>query len=383
MENRENMERFCNYCQVIHEINAFTTYTKTRKFADGSSKKYTCYKCKIYTKDRIEKNREKRKEYLKKNKEQIQKKQKEYFEKNKEHLMRIKKEYEIKNKENIKIKRNEYNEKNKDILKIRNKVHRQKNAEKISKKKKEYNEKNKEKISIKRKKYHRTIFGYINSIISSSKKADKKKGYVCDIDYEYLLILLEKQNYKCSYCNHDIHIAQDDKKLSQASLDRYNCNFGHSKGNVKWTCFFCNFAKNSVSDDIFKQFLDVLFGNNTIYQDDYEKDKYFVALLQNNCKKTDIKKFGEDCVNDVITTNEIRDMINKQNNKCAITGLPLINTILHKFPFKPSVDRIKNNIGHTKDNCQIVCLAIQMGKNSFSDEEVKNYIAEIKKINKN
>lgn len=55
--------------------------------------------------------------------------------------------------------------------------------------------------------------------------------------------------------------------------------------------------------------------------------------------------------------------------KCEITGLPLdFNKPKKKGakpPFTPSVDRIDPTKGYTKDNCQVVCWALNRAKGEF------------------
>ncbi|AYV78339.1 MAG: hypothetical protein Edafosvirus10_14 [Edafosvirus sp.] len=47
-----------------------------------------------------------------------------------------------------------------------------------------------------------------------------------------------------------------------------------------------------------------------------------------------------------------------------------------------SVDRIDNTKGHTLENCQLVCMAINLGKLNKSNEDMIKYIKEIREINK-
>lgn len=51
-----------------------------------------------------------------------------------------------------------------------------------------------------------------------------------------------------------------------------------------------------------------------------------------------------------------------KENKCDIT--------LKKEPFKPSIDRIDNNKGYTKDNIKICWLIENYCKNTFTDDDV-------------
>lgn len=95
---------------------------------------------------------------------------------------------------------------------------------------------------------------------------------------------------------------------------------------------------------------------------------------------SDKKKFGSV---KTITTKEIEEMIKMQNYKCAVSGLPLFfHPSEKRFILQPSVDRIDNTKPHTKDNSQIVCLAIQFGRLTNSVEDVKTHINKIREINK-
>lgn len=284
----------------------------------------------------------------------------------------------VKRREGQKI----YNEKNKEALAEKKKIYLDKNKEIIREKGKIYSAKNSEKIKIRHKAYTRTLNGFIIHALHRCKTKDKKKKIVCDLDEEYLNILLMLQDNKCYYCNHELETECDEMSLSQASPDSLCSEKGHIKGNVVWSCLFCNLAKSTNSEETFRLFLDVLFDKEDIDIDDYENIYNFALDLHSSCRKTDIKKLGEEIRDTVITKKEIEEMIMDQDNKCAITGLPLISTKINRFPFKPSVDRLNNIIHHTKDNCQIVCLAIQYGKLTFSNEAIKNYIAELKEINK-
>jgi hypothetical protein len=55
---------------------------------------------------------------------------------------------------------------------------------------------------------------------------------------------------------------------------------------------------------------------------------------------------------------------------CAVSGLPFsFGTQLH-FPFSPSIDRIKSDLGYTADNCRFVLFAINSFKGTGTDEDM-------------
>jgi hypothetical protein len=58
---------------------------------------------------------------------------------------------------------------------------------------------------------------------------------------------------------------------------------------------------------------------------------------------------------------------------CEATGVVLVlerqSGVSHS-PFRPSIDRIDNNKGYTKDNCRIVCVIYNKAKSDYSDLDV-------------
>jgi len=45
-----------------------------------------------------------------------------------------------------------------------------------------------------------------------------------------------------------------------------------------------------------------------------------------------------------------------------------------------SVDRVNNDKSHTADNCQLVCLAINYGKNDNTNDGAIEYIKKIREL---
>ena len=71
------------------------------------------------------------------------------------------------------------------------------------------------------------------------------------------------------------------------------------------------------------------------------------------------------------------EILNKQGNKCAITGLDFDlsnHEIYHRNPLGPSIDRIDSNKGYTPDNIQIVCVFYNCMKSEWSNEDLKYFI---------
>jgi hypothetical protein len=59
--------------------------------------------------------------------------------------------------------------------------------------------------------------------------------------------------------------------------------------------------------------------------------------------------------------------------KCEATGVDLMlekrENVCHA-PFRPSIDRIDNSRGYTKDNCRVVCVIFNKAKSDCLDEDV-------------
>lgn len=66
----------------------------------------------------------------------------------------------------------------------------------------------------------------------------------------------------------------------------------------------------------------------------------------------------------------------KLNGVCERTLIPFYIGPYEKHrrhPFAPSIDRIDNNKGYTKDNCQVVVWMYNQMKNEYSDDLVYNF----------
>jgi hypothetical protein len=67
----------------------------------------------------------------------------------------------------------------------------------------------------------------------------------------------------------------------------------------------------------------------------------------------------------------LKELWNKQEGKCAISGLNMTYEIFKGRIFtNVSVDRIDSNKGYTKNNVQLVCMAINQMKSDMSIEEL-------------
>ena len=95
-----------------------------------------------------------------------------------------------------------------------------------------------------------------------------------------------------------------------------------------------------------------------IYYKTKQKDSYvfgrFITNIKSRCKKTN-REFG-------LTEKFIADLYIKQNGKCALSGIELLEDNM-------SIDRIDSNKGYTKNNIQWVDLNINRMKTNLIQED--------------
>lgn len=99
--------------------------------------------------------------------------------------------------------------------------------------------------------------------------------------------------------------------------------------------------------------------------------KMFLTCRNNCIKRNKILEFN-------ITEQDIIDLYNRQNGRCAYTNEKLTRICYTKVAgnkkindFNISIDRIDSNKGYTVNNIQLVGAVINIMKNDMSDKEFK------------
>ncbi len=371
------MSRYCKNCKVEHLISEFLVIKSKSKLVDGSTKINLTYRCKKYVNSV-------RKIYHEKNKEKLKEHEKQYNEQNKEKIKERHKRYNEKNSEKIKEYSKQYNENNSEKIKEQSKQYKEKNSEKLKEQSKQYSEINKEIIKekyvknskvINERKFvkKQTYEGTLQNLVKYRKDYNKKRGQTCDIDVAYIKLLLENQNSKCIYCNHNLEIMHKSGKYEQISVDRVDSSKLYSKDNIHISCVFCNHAKNDMDDLMYKTFIGILRGNK--FDSEYTEQKNAMCKLVHACRNGDKKKNLN--LENTITLAQARELLVKQNNRCAISGVEFVNSNDKRFALRMSIDRKDNTKGHTLDNCQFILLAINYGKSNKTNDEAIQYVKEI------
>lgn len=78
----------------------------------------------------------------------------------------------------------------------------------------------------------------------------------------------------------------------------------------------------------------------------------------------------------------ILNLINKQNGKCFWLGIPFL-LVRRRDPQQPSIDRLDNSKGYTRDNVVVSCLAANYARNNSTTERFKEFISLLKESIKN
>lgn len=161
-----------------------------------------------------------------------------FRENNKDLIKEIDKKSYYKNHDKKLLRRKKYDEKNKDIIKAKRKKYYEKNKVLISERNKIYHLKNKEKRNLScRKRYEKDSIEYI--LRARERKILKTTTSDKTITVESLKLLIEKQKYRCIYCEKDLR--ETEKHLDH--IIPISKGGIHSIKNVQWVCKDCNLSK--------------------------------------------------------------------------------------------------------------------------------------------
>lgn len=183
-------------------------------------------------------------------------------------------------------------------------------------------------------------------------------------DFEFVKTLFLKQSGNCHWCN--VELTTGKSTLDKISIDRIDSNLAHINENVVISCFLCNFSKGCMIDSDWKDLLNIIKGIKHKWDLSEYNSKAVTSTLSNirGLNSKNLEKTTEKTVD----VEWLYNRLQLQDFKCAITQLPFYYIDKKYFPLAPSIDRINSGL-HTKDNCQLVCRFVNLGKNSFSDDD--------------
>lgn len=213
------------------------------------------------------------------------------------------------------------------------------------------------------------------------KKGKLKKDQICNLEISDIDQLLEKQNKKCYYCSKELIIKRGGERLNGShygshkniSLDRLKSNTGHIKNNVILSCLFCNIGRNCAEEEQWKEMIKVL-NSTKLYQPDYLEEEYY-GKWASNLKDRIIMRHTK--ISDEKTDITL-EWIKSQPLVCYYTGIKLYPSKKSWYVFQPSLDRIDNTKGYTKDNVIMVCRGLNSARNQMEFFEFLNYLKTFK-----
>ena len=208
-------------------------------------------------------------------------------------------------------------------------------------------------------------------LVHDSKTSDILKNRKNDITVKDLIDMYNKNN-NCHWCSFPVKLecrSSNCIKLDNISLDRLDNTNGHMKNNCVISCLFCNYARSDCDKEQWKTVINILNGTLKILDFSKYDCSYHIWKTCKILKEYDKEHDKEELINSKWLHSEI-----KQNRwYCTLTGLPIYPSVHNYFPWHPSIDRVNNNIGHTKDNCVITCRFINLGKNDIDTEKFKEW----------
>lgn len=115
-------------------------------------------------------------------------------------------------------------------------------------------------------------------------------------------------------------------------------------------------------------------------RDELTPFRVFIKRCRHYCRKHGGQKFKTSNLSAKI----LKEVWDKQGGICPYTNLKMelpANKELGfdglKSPLNASLDRIDSDKGYNKDNIEFVCLAVNYAKNTFSREEMKDFLAKV------
>jgi len=192
--------------------------------------------------------------------------------------------------------------------------------------------------------------------VCKSKKQNRqyqiKSEYLKKYSIEYFYISPIK---KCKIC-------KKTKKLSEFYLDRKrrdNCDI------------YCKSCSNSRNKNYRKK--TIRYGNNW--------QKFIISTIKNSSSLARLsekydKDFNLEAMSE-ITVNFLTKLKEKQNNKCNWFGVD-IDFTRNNWLRSPSLDRLDNDKGYTRDNVVLTCRSANLARNKSTVEEMNNFLSELK-----
>jgi hypothetical protein len=98
--------------------------------------------------------------------------------------------------------------------------------------------------------------------LSKIKYRCNQKRIDFDIDVDYLINVLEQQDYKCKLTGIPLRFeAGEGSNMLAASVDRIDASRGYVKGNIQYVCYWANTAKSNLPQNVFLEMCKTVVAN--------------------------------------------------------------------------------------------------------------------------
>lgn len=98
------------------------------------------------------------------------------------------------------------------------------------------------------------------------------------------------------------------------------------------------------------------------------KERILNAKLRSNKKNVEF----------TITEDYVQELLEKQNGKCALSGIAMTFILGEgRVPTNISIDRKDTDLGYTKENIQLVCMAVNQMKSDMTETQLIEFCKSI------
>jgi hypothetical protein len=237
----------------------------------------------------------------------------------------------------------------------------------------------------------------ISTRINAAKnKALQRKAYgrdecgLFEIDLEYILIILKKQQNRCVYSNKELSFSYNDRDV--ISIDRIDSNQGYVQGNIQLLSSYVNWMKLDHDEDVFFELISKIFSHSFCIEDYQNKEEYthrninskmmkqisiMLKTAKSSARKRRLERGRYECGEYDITPDDITNLIKSQDNRCFLSGIEFDWKYGTNSLFQPSIDRIDSTKGYIKGNIQILCNCINQMKSNLTQSQFLSYVSDI------
>lgn len=212
--------------------------------------------------------------------------------------------------------------------------------------------------------YKSSLVNYVTRLVGLSKYEDKRKGRGFNIDRGYVLRLFEECGGRCCFSGLSLRF---DGSLYSVSIDRIDNGVGHVVGNVQLTCMGINLARNDVSCDDVRFFVDCV-RDCDLFVPDRVVSRDFVSGLRRN-----MSYYDKGCD---VSSDFILKLFADQGGRCALSGIRMCG---YRHPcLSLSVDRVDSGRSHVVGNVRLVVRAVNRARKNRPDVEFLRFLEDIR-----